>query len=115
MSISDERRYFTSQKDLELKSQENPNFLEKSNLSSLPNDTFELNFESNKIKFGVLICEDGWKQDKITIELKSKGAEVLIQINASPFEINKANTRHKKALEIFKKQATPCKRTACAR
>ena len=75
-------------------------------MSSLPNDTFELNFESNKIKFGVLICEDGWKQDK-AIELKSKGAEVLIQINASPFEINKANTRHKKALEIFKKTSLP--------
>ena len=104
--VFDERRYFTSQKDLELKTQENPNFLEKSNLSRLPNDTFELNFESNKIKFGVLICEDGWEQDK-AIELKSKGAEVLIQINASPFEINKANTRHKKALEIFKKTSLP--------
>jgi NAD+ synthase (glutamine-hydrolysing) len=104
--VFDERRYFTSQKDLELKSQENPNFFEKSNLSSLPNDTFELNFESNKIKFGVLICEDGWKQDK-AIELKSKGAEALIQINASPFEINKANIRHQKALEIFKKTSLP--------
>ena len=42
--VFDERRYFTSQKDLELKSQENPDFFEKSNINNLPDNIFELKF-----------------------------------------------------------------------
>lgn len=55
----------------------------------------------NNIKLGILICEDLWNKD-ISSEVKSLDAEILISLNASPFELNKqqeiisiANTRTK--------------------
>jgi NAD+ synthase len=44
------------------------------------------------IRLGILICEDMWKPDVAT-HLKHKGAEILICINASPFESGKARKR----------------------
>lgn len=48
----------------------------------------------NGRKIGLLICEDIWNKD-IPKQLKSKGAEILISINASPFTENKATIRQK--------------------
>jgi len=50
--------------------------------------------ELNEHKIGLLICEDIWNSD-IPKHLKSKGAEILISINASPFTKNKAAIRQK--------------------
>ncbi len=49
-------------------------------------------------KLGVMICEDMWAKD-ISAHLKSQGAELLITLNASPFEIDKTHKRitHAKA------------------
>lgn len=43
-------------------------------------------------KIGVIICEDTWFPD-VAAHLKEQGAELLLSINASPFEITKAAQR----------------------
>lgn len=51
-------------------------------------------------KIGVLICEDGWFAHNFRL-LKAQGAEHVLVINASPFEVDKQYRRH----ELFKKMA----------
>lgn len=46
----------------------------------------------NGVKVGVVICEDLWTPE-IVSNLKHDGAEVIISINASPFEIGKLSRR----------------------
>jgi NAD+ synthase len=61
------------------------------------------NFKANKLedvrpvsfrghKLGVLICEDTWLSD-VAVKLAERGAEVLISINASPYEQGKFSKR----------------------
>ncbi len=49
-------------------------------------------FDYKGVTIGLLICEDLWEKNLIT-ELKQQGAEVIISLNASPFEIEKQETR----------------------
>ncbi|MEE9250120.1 MAG: NAD+ synthase [Alphaproteobacteria bacterium] len=44
------------------------------------------------VRLGVMICEDMWIPD-VTAHLKGSGAEILIVINGSPFETDKADER----------------------
>ncbi|HSR55149.1 MAG TPA: NAD+ synthase [Alphaproteobacteria bacterium] len=44
------------------------------------------------VKLGVMVCEDMWGADPAKA-LKEKGAEILIVINGSPFETDKADER----------------------
>ncbi len=46
------------------------------------------------VQLGILICEEMW-DDTISLHLKNLGAQLLICINASPFEIEKHNIRLK--------------------
>jgi NAD+ synthetase len=46
----------------------------------------------NDTKIGVAICEDLWFSD-VASDLKDQGAELLISLNASPFEIGKQTQR----------------------
>jgi NAD+ synthase len=48
--------------------------------------------EWHGVKLGLLICEDMWLPD-VAKHLKAKGAELLICINASPYEVGKATRR----------------------
>lgn len=48
------------------------------------------------IQLGILICEDMWYPD-VASYLASTGAEVLIAINGSPFDINKLEVRRSQA------------------
>ena len=57
-------------------------------------------------KLGVMICEDMWKSDVATT-LKSQVAELLISINASPYEINKEKRRETVALNCVKATGLP--------
>jgi NAD+ synthase len=41
---------------------------------------------------GIMICEDMWKED-VSRNLKDKGADILIAVNASPYETDKNNQR----------------------
>ncbi len=43
-------------------------------------------------KLGVMVCEDMWFSN-ISGHLKSKGAQILISLNGSPFELGKQSTR----------------------
>lgn len=49
-----------------------------------------INFKGTQI--GLLICEDMWYPD-VTAHLKGQGAQLLLSINASPFETTKDETR----------------------
>lgn len=49
-------------------------------------------FEHQGHKFGVLICEDIWVE-KNTKQLKSLGAETILVLNASPYEVSKPQQR----------------------
>lgn len=49
-------------------------------------------FDYQGLTIGLLICEDLWQQAPIAA-LKRKGADVVVCVNASPFEQNKQQTR----------------------
>ncbi|MCB9991239.1 MAG: NAD+ synthase [Rhodospirillales bacterium] len=53
-------------------------------------ETAPLSFKGHKL--GVLICEDIWTPD-VAAQLKRQDAEVLIAMNASPFQMGKLDTR----------------------
>ncbi|MDE0058252.1 MAG: NAD+ synthase [Defluviicoccus sp.] len=44
------------------------------------------------VRLGVMICEDMWT-DEVTECLEESGAEILVVINGSPFEVDKADER----------------------
>jgi NAD+ synthase len=44
------------------------------------------------VRLGVMVCEDMWQPD-VTETLEESGAEILIVINGSPFEIDKSDIR----------------------
>lgn len=49
-------------------------------------------FDYKGITIGLLICEDLWEKGPIA-ELKKQGADLIVSLNASPFEIEKQNNR----------------------
>ncbi len=48
--------------------------------------------EFRGVKIGLPVCEDGWLPD-VCSHLKAKGAEILISVNGSPYEIDKDDRR----------------------
>lgn len=58
------------------------------------------------IKLGVMICEEMWN-DKSAANLKKHGAELLISINASPFEVDKYSARLKVARQSVEDTLLP--------
>jgi len=44
------------------------------------------------VRLGVMICEDMWRED-VAEGLQESGAEILVVINGSPFEVDKPNQR----------------------
>ena len=48
--------------------------------------------EFHGVKLGLPICEDGWLP-KVCSHLKTQGAELLISVNGSPYEIDKDDRR----------------------
>ena len=53
---------------------------------------FEAGEVGNKVKVGLLICEDAWFEEPAQLT-KEAGAELLAVINASPFHVGKGNER----------------------
>ena len=49
-------------------------------------------FDYKGITIGLLICEDLWEKGPIS-ELKKQGADLIVSLNASPFEIEKQENR----------------------
>ncbi len=57
-------------------------------------------FSYKNTNIGIVICEDAWSRKTITNTTK-KGAELIIVINASPYQINK----HKNRTKLISKRA----------
>lgn len=66
-------------------------------------------FKMGRLKFGVTICEDIWGKDAKLLKryghnpihaYREKNIDVLINISASPFEINKAERREKLLTQV---------------
>jgi len=58
----------------------------------------KLQFESRTVKIGFQICEDLWDDDydqKVTEKCVAEGAEVIVNISASPFSVGKRFERKK--------------------
>lgn len=49
-------------------------------------------FELDNLKLGIMICEDGWSPE-VSDEAARNGADILIQLNASPFRVDKIEER----------------------
>ena len=78
--VFDEERYFTSAESIK---------------------PVELDINGREYKLGLQICEDLWDEEydiKVSRELCEQGAEILINISASPFHINRLDER----LELIK-------------
>ncbi|MDD5335706.1 MAG: NAD+ synthase [Rhodoferax sp.] len=75
--VFDERRYFTPGRGV---------------------CVFEAGVAGNKVKVGLLICEDAWFEEPARLT-KEAGAELLAVINASPFHIGKGQEREQKMRE----------------
>lgn len=58
-----------------------------------PGDRPSLVFEKDGVLFGVTICEDAWFKDGPVSKVAKLGAEIVININASPYSIGKRQTR----------------------
>lgn len=63
-------------------------------------------FTAGGVRFGILICEDGWYPDPAA-EARAAGAEVLLSINASPFSVGKADERLKTARNCLTSTGLP--------
>lgn len=57
-------------------------------------------------KTGILICEDMWTV-RSALELKAQGAQILIALNASPFEDGKEDRRHDVARKCVRETGCP--------
>ena len=58
-----------------------------------PGETPIETFEIRGVNVGVTICEDIWVTNGVASELALAGAQVILNLNASPFEIGKLETR----------------------
>jgi NAD+ synthase (glutamine-hydrolysing) len=63
-------------------------------------------FEHAGTKFGVLICADGWEALP-ALKAKRAGAEFLLSLNASPYHMDKLETRYEVIAERAKETGLP--------
>ena len=64
-------------------------------------------FWYENIAVGINICEDIWIEDGPAEEQVKKGASIILNINASPFDINKINQRKEKVKSKAQKLKVP--------
>ena len=62
--------------------------------------------EFRDVKLGVMICEDMWFAD-CAARLKNEGAEILVTLNASPYDCAKDDTRLEYAKDRVKETGLP--------
>ena len=63
-------------------------------------------FELNGVKFGVMICEDMWRP-RTTRGLAGYGADILLVVNGSPYDVEKTHRREELARERVKETGLP--------
>lgn len=79
-------------------------------ISAESNSPVPVNLHGKSFVLGVEICEDLWDADsriKITEQLAADGAELIVNLSASPFEYNKREVRRKLIHDKVKKIKTP--------
>ena len=89
--VFDEERYFNPSKEEEIKS-------------------VTVTVDERKTKLGVEICEDLWDEEydvKVTDLLAERGAEVIVNISASPFYVGKRIEREKQLIKKAIKNSVP--------
>lgn len=59
----------------------------------VPGDGPVPTFEAHGLRFGVSICEDAWTHDGPIAALGREGVDLVININASPFNVGKSQER----------------------
>lgn len=69
-------------------------------------DDSPLIFELEGIKFGIMICADGWEPAPAQ-QAKSAGAEFLLSLNASPYHMDKLETRYEVLIDRVKETGLP--------
>jgi NAD+ synthase (glutamine-hydrolysing) len=63
-------------------------------------------FSHQGTKFGVMICADGWEAYP-ALRTKQAGAEFLLALNASPYHMDKLETRYEVIAERAKETGLP--------
>ncbi len=63
-------------------------------------------FELEGIKFGLMICADGWEPAPAK-RAKEAGAEFLLSLNASPYHMDKLETRYEVLIQRVKETSLP--------
>lgn len=69
-------------------------------------DDHPLVFVLEGIKFGIMICADGWEPAPAQ-QAKSAGAEFLLSLNASPYHMDKLETRYEVLIDRVKETGLP--------
>jgi NAD+ synthase (glutamine-hydrolysing) len=64
-------------------------------------------FEAQGVRFGVSICEDAWIADGPIAELGSRSVQLVVNINASPFNVGKSQARAAVVAERAREAAVP--------
>ena len=64
-------------------------------------------FEAQGVRFGVSICEDAWIKDGPIAELGSRSVQLVVNINASPFNVGKSQERAAVIAERAREAAAP--------
>ena len=64
-------------------------------------------FEAQGVRFGVSICEDAWIADGPIAELGSHSVQLVVNINASPFNVGKSQARAAVVAERAREAAAP--------
>lgn len=69
-------------------------------------DNQSLILELEGIKFGIMICADGWEPEPAR-KAKEAGAEFLLSLNASPYHMDKLETRYEVLINRVKETGLP--------
>ena len=64
-------------------------------------------FEVQGVRFGVSICEDAWIEGGPIAELGSRSVQLVVNINASPFNVGKSQERAAVVAERAREAAAP--------
>ncbi len=64
-------------------------------------------FKINGTKIGVCICEDIWESNEVVAKLKKTGAELVVNISASPYRMGKTTERKELVAKRAKTNKTP--------
>ncbi|MEO1957641.1 MAG: NAD+ synthase [Methylophilaceae bacterium] len=69
-------------------------------------DNQPLIFELEGTRYGVMICADGWEAEPAQ-QAKEAGAEFLLSLNASPYHMDKLETRYEVFIDRVKETGLP--------